>query len=60
MLRTGVHDVSKKRRDAVALFTEGRDLTATVLRATSETGARAERLAAGLIDLWPAPWRPAC
>jgi len=47
--------VSKRRRDTIALFTEARQLAAAVLRETDEVSARAERLAAGLTDLWPAP-----
>ncbi len=44
----------KKRRDAVALFTEGRALAESALR--EEGGAsRSERLASGLHALWPAP-----
>jgi len=47
--------VRKKRRDAVALFTEGRGLAESVLREGGEAAERAERLTAGLAALWPAP-----
>ncbi len=45
----------KKRRDTAALFAEGRGLAESVLRDTGERPPRAERLAAGLVALWPAP-----
>jgi signal transduction histidine kinase len=44
--------VRKKRRDAVTLFSEGRQLAEAVLR---EATGRAERLTLGLAALWPAP-----
>ncbi len=45
----------KKRRDAVALFTEGRALAESALWDGGEAPSRVERLAAGLHALWPAP-----
>jgi signal transduction histidine kinase len=47
--------VRKKRRDAVTIFSEGRGLVEAALRDAAEVPARAERLAAGLHAVWPAP-----
>jgi signal transduction histidine kinase len=47
--------VRKKRRDALALFSEGQALTEMALRDEGSAASRAERLAAGLHALWPAP-----
>ena len=47
--------MSKKRRDAVALFGAARGLAESVLRENGEMAGRAERLTAGLTALWPAP-----
>jgi signal transduction histidine kinase len=47
--------VKKKRRDAAELLTGGRVLAEAVVRDADEPAGRAERLAAGLAALWPAP-----
>jgi signal transduction histidine kinase len=47
--------VSNKRRDALALFGEGQKLAEAVQGDGAGAAERAERLAAGLAALWPAP-----